>query len=72
MYQNLPLHLNPPNNELLLNFSALFRWARPTSIRGFSWCACVRAYVRACLRVRKLVEANMTMTVKIKVVSLNE
>ena len=32
----------------------------------------VRACVRACLRVRKLVEANMTMTVKIKVVSLNE
>ena len=28
--------------------------------------------VRACIHVRKLVEANMTMTVKIKVVSLDE
>ena len=23
----------------------LFKWARPTSIYRFSWCACVRAYV---------------------------
>ena len=24
LYPNLPLHFNPPNNELLLNYSALF------------------------------------------------
>ena len=36
----------------------------------------VRAYVRACVRayvrVRKLVEAELTMTIKVKVVSLDE
>ena len=34
--------------------------------------ACVRAYVRACLRVRKLIEAESAMTMKIKVDSLYE
>ena len=51
---------------------SIFRWACPTSIYGFSWCACVRASVRASVRVRKLVEAEMTMTVNIKVVRLHE
>ena len=32
----------------------------------------VRTYVRAYVRVRKLVEAELTMTVKVKVVSLDE
>ena len=32
----------------------------------------VRAYVRAYVRVRKLVEAELTMTMKVKVVSLDE
>ena len=45
----------------------VFRWACPTSIYGFSQ----RAFVRVCLRVRKFVEAEMTMTVKISVVSLD-
>ena len=59
-----------------LSSSLFFKWARPTSIYGFSRCACVRACVRTCVRayvrVRKLVEAELTMTIKVKVVSLDE
>ena len=47
----------------------LFRWVRPTSISEFSG---VRACVRACVRVSKLVEAKLTMTMKMKVVGLDE
>ena len=32
----------------------------------------VRAYVHACVSVGKLVEAELTMTIKVKVVSLDE
>ena len=46
-----------------------FRWARPTSISEFSG---VRAYVRTYMRVRKLVVAELAMTMKMKVVSLDE
>ena len=52
----------------LRNFTELyeiFRWARPTSISEFSG---VRAYIH----VRKLVEAKLTMTMKMKVVGLDE
>ena len=34
--------------------------------------AYVRTCVRACVRVRKLVEAKLTMTMKMKVVGLDE
>ena len=56
---------------------SIFRWVRPTSISEFSGVrAYVRAYVRTCVRayvrVRKLVEAKLTMTMKMKVVSLDE
>ena len=47
----------------------IFRWARPTSISEFSG---VRACVRMCVRVRKLVDAELAMTMKMKVVSLDE
>ena len=40
----------------------------PTSIYGFSGCPCVRT----CERVRKRVEAKFTMTIKVKIVSLDE
>ena len=50
----------------------IFRWARPTSIYGFSWRPCVRAYVRAYVRVRKLMGAESAMTMKIKVASIYE
>ena len=52
----------------MVKSSYIFKWARPTSIYGFSGCACVRA----CVRVRKLSEAELTMTIKVKVVSLDE
>ena len=45
-----------------------FRWARPTSLRGFSRCGSVCGWV--CLR--KLVEAELTMTIKMKVVTIDE
>ena len=52
--------------------NTIFRWACPTSISEFSGVrACVRAYVRMCVRVRKLVEAELTMTMKMKVVSVD-
>ena len=55
---------------------SLFRWACPTSIREFSRCGCVGAWVRGCVgtwvRGRKLLEAELTMTMKIKVINLDE
>ena len=54
-------------------FFNLFRWARPTSISGFSGVrACVRASVRAEFRVRKVVEADLTMMMKTKVIRYDE
>ena len=53
------------NKRAIVN---LFKWARTTSINGFSWCACERT----CICVRKLVEAKLTIKAKVKVVSLDE
>ena len=51
----------------------VFRRARPTSISGFSGVrACVRACVRAEFRVRKVVEADLTMMMKTKVIRYDE
>ena len=60
-------------NLIFYILGRIFRWACPTSISEFSGVrACVRAYVRACVRVRKLVEAELSMTVELKVVSLDK
>ena len=58
---------NPKKLTCMIDYvkvQPFFKWVHPTSIYGFSGCACVR--------VRKLVEAELTMTYKVKVVSLDE
>ena len=51
-----------------LLFHSFFMWARPTSIREFSVYGCVGAW----MRVRKRVEAELTMIRNIKAVTLDE
>ena len=62
----------------LKSSGSIFRWARPTSINEFSG---VRAYVSMCVRAqgvwtcvggRKFEEAELTITMKMKVISLDE
>ena len=56
----------------LISNDKFFGGARSTSIYEFSKCASVHPCANACVRLRNLVEAELTMTMKNNVVSLNE